>query len=340
MLAVAAVACAQGDSNADDPTVATIGDEVITESQLEAMVGTSLVALRQKIYDSQVAELEEEIYQRLLKKAAAANEMTKSEYVKTRVDQLMGEPDEGEVVKLMTQFRTQLAEDDLQARAQIVQALKEREKQRLSEELRDLLFAEAGVRILLEPPRVEVTIGKGTPSRGTVGAPVVLIEYTDYQCPFCTRVQPVLDELVKRYEGQLLHVFKNLPLPMHAQAPLAGAAALCAQDQGKFWEFHDWLFQNQRTMDREYMVATARGFGMDADAFAACIDEGTYAAKVRAETAEAQSFGITGAPGFLINGRVLTGARPIELFEEIIDNELERKGIEIPPKQAAADATE
>jgi protein-disulfide isomerase len=338
MLAVAAVACAQGDANAEDPAVARIGDEVITESQLEALVGTSLVSIRQQIYDTRVAKLEDEIYRRLLQKAAADEGLTEADYLRKHIDQKVGEPDEGEIVKLMSQFRARLAEDDVQARAQVVQALKQRENQRLSEELRRVLFAEAEVKILLEPPRVEFTVAEGTPSRGAADAPVILIEYTDYQCPYCTRIQPTLNELLKRYEGKLLHVFKNLPLPMHAEAPLAGAAALCAQDQGKFWELHDWLFVNQRSLSRESIVAAAGELGMDTEVLSSCIDQGTYASRVKSETAEAQSYGITGTPGFLINGRVVTGARPIEMFAEIIDDELARLGVELPPKEAVTEA--
>ena len=124
VLTVAAVACAQGSESAGDPVVARIGDEVITENQLESLVGTSLVSLRQQIYDTKVAGLEDEIYRRLLQKAAAAEGVTEAEYLRTRVDERVGEPDEGEIVKLMTQFRSQLATDDAQARDQVAQALK------------------------------------------------------------------------------------------------------------------------------------------------------------------------------------------------------------------------
>jgi protein-disulfide isomerase len=338
LLTAASLACAQEIENAEDPAVARIGDEVITESQLEALVGTSLVSIRQQIYDTRVAKLEDEIYRRLLQKAAADEGLTEADYLRKHIDQKVGEPDEGEIVKLMSQFRARLAEDDVQARAQVVQALKQRENQRLSEELRRVLFAEAEVKILLEPPRVEFTVAEGTPSRGAADAPVILIEYTDYQCPYCTRIQPTLNELLKRYEGKLLHVFKNLPLPMHAEAPLAGAAALCAQDQGKFWELHDWLFVNQRSLSRESIVAAAGELGMDTEVLSSCIDQGTYASRVKSETAEAHSHGITGTPGFLINGRVVTGARPIEMFVEIIDDELARLGVELPPKEAVTEA--
>ena len=335
LLSVAAVACAQGPASADDPAVAKFGDEAITASELEALTGSSLVALRQQIYDTQVDKLEAEIYQRLVQKAAAAEGLTEGEYLRKRIDEMVGEPSEGEIAQLMNQYRSQLAEDDVQARAQIVQALSQREKQQRSQELQQVLFAEAGVEILIDPPRVEVAVADGTPARGPVDAPIVLIEYTDFQCPFCTRVQPTLDALMKRYDGQIRHVFKQLPLPMHAEAQLAGAASLCAQDQGKFWEYHDWLFANQRTLSRDSMVAQAGELGMDAEVFTGCIDKGAYLAVVRAEMAEANSFGITGTPGFLINGRVLTGAQPMEEFEAIIDSELERRGIDVPPKQAA-----
>jgi protein-disulfide isomerase len=330
------VACAQAEVGAEDPVVAKIGDEVITASELETMVGSSLVSLRQKIYDTKVAKLQDEIYRRLLKQAAAAEGVSEADYVRARVDQAVGEPDPGEVVKLMSQYRAQLAEDDVQARNQVVQALKQRERQRLAEELREKLFAEAGVSILLEPPRVAFTVPEGTPSRGPDDAPVVMIEYTDFQCPFCTRVQPTIKELLNRYDGQLRHVFKNLPLPMHAEAPLAGAAALCAQDQGKFWDLHAWLFANQRTLSRTSIVDQAGVLGMDTEVFAKCIDDGTYNERVRAEMAEANSYGITGTPGFLINGRVVSGAQPIETFVEIIDDELARKGISPEPAPASA----
>ena len=116
-------------------------------------------------------------------------------------------------------------------------------------------------------------------------------------------------------------------------------ASVAAYNQGKFWEYHDWLFANQRQLNRDSMIAEAGELGMDTEVFATCIDEGTYLPVVRADMAEAQSFGITGTPGFLINGRVVTGAVPIENFEAIIDDELARKGIEVPADQAPAEAT-
>ncbi len=338
---VATVACAQQPAAvADDPVVAMIGDEVITESQLEELAGSSLVSLRQQIYDAKVNSLKTEIFERLLDTAAAAEEMTRDEYLAKRIAEKTTEPDEGDIVTIMSQYRARLAEDDLEARQQVIQALKQQQQRTLTEDLREELFAAAGAKILLEPPRIEVKIAEGTPTRGTPGAPIVLVEYTDYQCPFCMRVQPTIEALLERYEGHIQHVFKNLPLPNHNQAQLAGEAAYCAQDQGQYWQFHDWLFQNQRTMNRESMIAQAGEMGMDAEAFEACIEQQTYAGRIVTDAREARSFGITGTPGFLVNGRVLSGAQPLETFEEVINEELDRKGIEIPERPVAEEAAE
>jgi protein-disulfide isomerase len=342
LMAVASLACAQQPDDGaaagaavDDPVVAKIGNDTITESQLEEMVAPSLVALRQQIYDAKVGKLKSEIFERLVAEAAAAEGITSQEYLQKQMEGKVVEPDETEIVKFMTMYRARLSKDDLEARNQVIQVLKQQQQQRIIGEMLDAMFTKAGVVIMLEPPRVEVAIDEGTPSRGPQDAPVVLVEYTDFQCPYCSRVQPTIDALVSRYRDQVLFVSKNLPLPMHPQAQLAGEASLCAQDQAKFWEFRGWLFANQRTMNRDTMIAAAGSLGMDENIFGTCIDNGTHDAEVKADMDEARSFGITGTPGFLINGRVISGAQPIESFETIIDEELTRKGVEVPPRQAA-----
>ncbi len=342
-LASASLACAQQpeagvDSTAavNDPVVARFGDDTITESELEEMVAPSLVALRQQIYEARAGKLKSEIFERLVADAAAAEGIPVEEYLQKNLEGKVVDPDETEIVKFMTMYRTRLSKDDLEARNQAIQVLKQQQQQRAITEMLDAMFAEAGVVILLEPPRVEVAIAEGTPSRGPQGAPVVLVEYTDFQCPYCSRVQPTIDELMNRYGDQVRFVTKNLPLPMHPQAQLAGEASLCAQDQAKFWEFRGWLFANQRTMNRETMIGAAGTLGLDQGVFTTCIESGTHAAQVQADMEEARSFGITGTPGFLINGRVISGAQPIETFETMINEELTRKGVEVPPKQAAA----
>ena len=337
LLAAAAMVGAQQPAPPADgeAVVARIGDEVITESQLESMVGASLVNLRQQIYQAKVQELEKQIFNRLVGQAATAEGLTRADYVAKNIDALVTPPTEEQINQIFTQFRSRLGPDDDKAKQQVTEFLNQQARAMQEGALRKELFSKAGVQILLEPPRVQVAIGEGTPSRGPATAPIVLVEYTDYQCPYCDRVQPTLAAVRERYGDQVLHVFKNLPLPIHAQAQLAGEASLCAQDQDKFWEFHDWLFQNQRTMNRGLMIEQAGTMGMDTELFTACVDQKTYSDKVRADMKEARSFGITGTPGFLINGRVLSGAQPLEAFEAIINEELERQGLPVPERPAA-----
>ncbi len=338
LAAMVSAACAQVERrSADDPVVARIGNEVVTETELEAMIGPSLVSLRQQMYDAKVNQLKAEIFDRLVGEAATAEGLTRADYLAKRVSTKVTDPDEGEIVQVMSQFRSRLPQDDLQARRQVIEALRQRNEAQLSEQLREELFAKASVEILLEPPRVEVAIDSGTPSRGPAKAPIVLVEYTDYQCPYCTRVQGTIDRLLEVYDGQIRHVFKNLPLPFHQQAELAAGGALCAQDQGRFWELHDWLFANASNISVDSMAAAMAELEADTDLFRACVEQNTYAEQVRGDAMEARSFGITGTPGFLVNGRVITGAQPYEAFETVIDEELARKGIESP--KTTADAT-
>ena len=193
---------------------------------------------------------------------------------------------------------------------------------------------------MLDPPRVKPEIEAWNPTRGPVDAPIVFIEYTDFQCPYCDRVQPTIDALRERYGDKMVHVFKHLPLPMHQQAGLAAEASLCAGDQGKFWELHDWIFANKNNLSRDTLVTQAETLGLDLEAFSTCLDAGTHRGHVQADTAEANSFGIRGTPGFVVNGRVVTGAQPLENFIEIFYDELRRAGIPVPGTETETETAE
>ena len=345
MLATAAVACAAPPvpddvSGVGPDVVARAGDQVITESELERLAGPSLLQIRQQEYDTKVRILEAELYERLVADAARAEGLTVEDYVAREVDAKVEEPNEAEVQMILQQYRARLPQDDAQARAQVLAFLSQQQRAMAEQQLRDRLFDAADVQIFLDPPRVEASVTAANPSRGPEDAPIVLIEYTDYQCPFCARAQPTLARLLETYDGHIRHVFKNLPLPMHQQAGLAAEAALCAADQGKFWELHDWLFANASSLSRETIEAQATTQQLDMQRFASCLDEGAHRAQVEADAEEARGFGITGTPGFLVNGRVITGAQPYEAFASVIDDELRRAGIELPTEpQQGGDQT-
>jgi predicted DsbA family dithiol-disulfide isomerase len=330
---IATTACAQESDGGEAEIVARFGDQVITAAELEdhSEVRSQLIAIRQQEYEVKRRYLEQMIFERMVEQAAEREGLSREEYLTKHITDRTPEPDEQQVSGMMTQYRSRLDPDPVKARQQVVAALKQQSGQQIQVQLRDRLFQEAGVSILLEPTRFEAAVAEYHPSRGGErDAPVTLIEYTDFQCPYCRRVQPTLDEIMRRYDDKVRHVFKQLPLAMHTEAELAAEASLCASVQGKFWQLRDWLFANSKRINRDTLVEQARALDMDEPTFSACLDGRTYAAQVRQDMVEAQAFGISGTPGFLINGRVIRGAQPLDQFLDVINDELRRAGIEVP----------
>lgn len=343
VLLVCVVSCAQssgsGSAPAADQPVATFGDQVVTAQQLKEMVGSRTMQLENQIFQQKVAAIEQHVFEKLLEAEASTKDMSAEEYFKAEVDGKVGEPTAEQIEQVLNQYRRQLPPDEEQAKVQVVAFLKQQQQRELDMGLRKRLFDSAGLKILLDAPRAEVKVDDWNPSRGPAGAPVTLMEFTDFQCPYCGRVQTTLDEVMKRYDGKVRHVFKQLPLDMHPQAKMAAMAGLCAQDQGKFWELHDWMFQNPAQISRETVEGAIAGLGADMEQFTACLNDNRHLPKVMADLELARSLGFSGTPAFLVNGRAITGAQPLESFVSLIEEELERKGI-TPPKPEAPAAPE
>ncbi|WP_426751600.1 DsbA family protein [Myxococcus sp. Y35] len=176
-----------------------------------------------------------------------------------------------------------------------------------------------------EPPVQKVDVGNA-PVKGEKNAPVTIVAFSDFECPFCSRVVPTLKQLEDQYAGKIKVAFKNQPLPFHANAKPAAAAALAAHEQGKFWEYHDKLFANQRALDRASLEKYAQELGLNMDKFKAALDQGKFNAQIEADMAQASSLGANGTPTFFINGRTLVGAVPVDAFKRIIDEELKKAG--------------
>jgi protein-disulfide isomerase len=163
----------------------------------------------------------------------------------------------------------------------------------------------------------------GSPSKGgPESAKVTVVEFSDFQCPFCSRVTPTLNEIEKAYGDQVRIVFKHLPLRMHTKAPAAHAAAEAAHRQGKFWEMHDKIFANQRELTEAKFAEYAAELELDVEKFKQDSASADVKKKVDSDAREAASLGVSGTPGFFINGRFLSGARPFDSFKTIIDEEL------------------
>ena len=186
-----------------------------------------------------------------------------------------------------------------------------------------------------DPNRVYNVPAGNSYSRGPENAPVTIVEFTEFQCPYCHRNAGTLDRVIETYGDRVRHVFKANLLPSHTRAPLAHNAALAAGEQGKFWEMHDLIFANQRQMGREQYLAWAGELDLDLARFTTAMDdENRYRELLDAEAEDRNIIGRGGVPYSLVNGRLVRGAKPFEHYRELIDEELRRAGVEPPPQEA------
>lgn len=159
--------------------------------------------------------------------------------------------------------------------------------------------------------------------RGNPDAPVTIVEFSDFECPFCLRFHPVVKRILEEYPNEVRWVYRHFPLDsIHNQARPAAEASECASEQGKFWEFADGLFENQERLGDSLYRELAQDLDLDMNQFDSCVFSGKYADKVEANYREGLSVGIRGTPGGFVNDQVLSGALPYEQLKALIDNQL------------------
>jgi protein-disulfide isomerase len=173
-----------------------------------------------------------------------------------------------------------------------------------------------------DPSRRYAVNTVGAPFKGEGNAKLAVVEFSDFQCPFCGRVTPTLKQIEDEYGDRVRIVFKHLPLSMHPKAPAAHAAAEAAHRQGKFWEMHDKIFADQQGMSPEKYVEYAQQIGLDLERFKQDVASAEVKQRIEADTSEASKLGVTGTPAFFVNGRFLSGAQPYSAFKALIDEEL------------------
>jgi protein-disulfide isomerase len=162
-------------------------------------------------------------------------------------------------------------------------------------------------------------------SKGAKNPALQVVIFSDFQCPFCGRVEPTLKQMEKEYAGKVRFTWKNYPLPFHNNAQPAAEAAMAAGAQGKFWEMHDKLFANQQQLDRPTFEKYAQELGLDMNKFKADLDANKYKDVIDAEQKEGSALGVQGTPAVFINGRKISGAYPWDTFKKIADEELAKK---------------
>jgi len=313
---------------APDTVVAVIDGEPIRLSEVTAAVlaldGKRLFSLNQQLHAVREQALNGLIGERLLAREAKNAGMTIEDYVEALPVERVDEKEVELMLAGAMQRNNAIHPDKL--RELIREHLRDQKRQaarrRQIEQLK-LEHKRAGKPIVmnLEPPRVKVPVTDTDPSRGA--GPVEIIEFSDFQCPYCQKAQPMIRELLAKYEGKVRLVWKDFPLPNHQHAIPAAIAARCAGDQGRFWEYHDVLFDNQQALTAADLRKHAGTAGVELSRFDACIESGKYREVVADAAAGNGEHLVEVTPTFLVNGRVIQGAVPLYEIAAVVDQELD-----------------
>jgi protein-disulfide isomerase len=262
----------------------------------------------------------------LLEQEAAKRNLSLAALLDSEINAKVAPVTDAEIEAFYQANRHQIPANDPAIRTQIKNYLQQQRTAQRRQQFVQMLRTQAQVAVNLMPPRLRIQASSaGAPFKGGANAPVTIIEFSDFHCPFCIRVQPTLAQVLARYGDKVKLVYRDLPLDqLHPQARRAAEAARCAQEQGKFWPFHDQLYSGNTDTSPERFKALAQATGLELAAFESCLASGKQQALVQQSIEEATRLGLSGTPAFLINGRFLSGAQPFETFVAVIEEELAR----------------
>jgi protein-disulfide isomerase len=310
-----------------DTKIAEVDDRAILASDLERYAGRELSAQRENLYKIEKQKLEEYISAFLLTQEAKKRGVSVEAVLDQEVNSKILPVDDDEIDVFYKSNKARIAVDLDKVREQIRGYLRNQKIEAQKALFFESLRSKAKVATYLKPPpvfRAELSVA-GDPFKGSEKAPVTIVKFEDFHCPFCKQVQPTFNELLSRYNGKVRLVHKDLPLEsIHPQARQAAEAARCAYEQGKFWEYHDKLYANSPKASTDDLKSYAKEIGLDVDSFDRCFASGKYKAVVQQDLNEGAKLGLTGTPTFFINGREISGNQPLIAFEAIIDEELAR----------------
>jgi protein-disulfide isomerase len=308
-----------------DTKIAEVDDRAILASDLERYAGRELSAQRENLYKLEKQKLEEYISAFLLTQEAKKRGVSVEAVLDQEVNSKILPVGDDEIDVFYKSNKARIAVDLDKAREQIRGYLHNQKLQAQKALFLKSLRSKAKVVTYLKPPPIfrAVLSVTGEPSKGSEKAPVTIVKFEDFHCPFCKQVQPTFNELLSRYNGKVRLVHKDLPLEsIHPQARQAAEAARCAYEQGKFWEYHDKLYANSPKASADDLKSYAKDLGLNVDSFDRCFASGKYKAVVQHDLNEGAKLGLTGTPTIFINGREISGNQPLEAFEAIIDEEL------------------
>jgi len=303
--------------------LATVDGQTITEDDLAPYVASQLRPLLEQEYQIKKKALDTLISQKVVEAEANKKALTTEKLYEQEVDSKVPEPTEVELNAVYAVQREQLGSRPFEeVKAQLTQTLKNARIQQARKEYAGRLRDQAKVAVRLSPPRVQVGFDPAR-VRGNPKAKVIIVEFSDFQCPYCREVTSTLKSLLDKHPDNLALAFRDMPISqIHPMAMGAAQAARCAGEQGRFWEYHDLLFADQAGLDKPGLASKAQRLQLDEKQFDACLSSEKYKVQIQQDAQEGMRAGVSGTPGFFINGVFLSGAQPQATFERLIEEQL------------------
>jgi len=311
--------------------VATWDGGSATYSEISGEVEGQLSQLKAEYetnkYQLEVQALEQFVVNALLEaEAKKAGHADVNALIAAEVESKVTPPTEKEIEEFYEVMKRQMRGRSLEEVAPMVasELLRRKQLEQFTTYV-DALREKHNVKVTLpypELPRVTVS-ADDDPSIGPEDAPIQIIQFAEFQCPYCGKAGPTIDQVMKEYEGKVRMVYRDFPLSFHDKAITAAVAANCTIEQGKYWEMHKLLMDNQRDLDEASLTAHAVSLSLDMDKWNTCRQDPAQVTEVEKDMADGAAVGVSGTPAFFVNGIMLSGAQPFEEFKKIIDRELE-----------------
>lgn len=303
---------------ATDRVLARVGDSVLTEKEIYDTLAGDLNKLARQRHQLIARGVENRVRDMLIEREAEQRGMTREDLLAQEVEGKTSAVSDADVDAFYEKGKAQIRQPKERVAGQIRGFL-------AMEQFVDSLRQATDVEILTEPLRIDVAATG--PSRGADDAIVTLVEFSDFECPYCKQATSVLDQLLDAYGDRVRLVYRHYPLDnLHPHARKASEASLCAQEQDKFWVMHDQMFASQRSLGVDGLKALAVAAGLEAEPFSSCLDSGRHQQAVEADFQAGLRIGIDRTPAFLINGRYISGSPTYDALEAIVEQELERAG--------------
>ena len=330
--ALVVVSCSSAPRESGDAAVvAQLGDKAITMREVEerwrATAPSEFAEATFKLYEGRRKALDEIVASTLFAEAAKTSGLSPDAYVEAELAKRVPEVTDDEVASF---YQTNISEMEGRPLTDVAPLITRFLSEQKRETARQALIAELRksgppLRVSLQAPRYPVEVADSDPVLGKPNAAVTIVEFSDFQCPYCLRASPTLRRLQEKYGDKVRVVWKDFPLTrIHPQAFKASEAAHCAGEQGKFWPYHDRLFANQGALQVDALKRYAQELSLEMGSFNSCLDSSKFAERVRRGLADGERLGVSSTPTMFINGRVLPGAYSYEDMAAIVDEELQK----------------